>query len=194
MPSTSPPTTTSSMSGRSQVKTPEIQTTKMRKGTQLFHAATQTTQNKDTGKGSQKGPSKPQISQSIKCQPKNVLMPITNTVTPNTQLTNGQHLKTTIKCRKQKDKQPTASTSKLQCKFCPNQYTHRGALFKHVRRNHPTRSTSQTSGSIKCQEENRTFICRYLSDLRLHLKKIQCRGKLKSSKHLKVYYIICKIC
>ena len=76
---------------------------------------------------------------------------------------------TTTKVPILKPQKQLSSPKVFSCKFCKRQYTHRSALFKHLTKNHPTKSASKMSGLIKCHEENCTFSCRYISELRLHL-------------------------
>ena len=61
----------------------------------------------------------------------------------------------------------------LICKICQQCYTHRSALFKHMKRCHPTFKCSKTD-NIKCLEEKCSFSCRYISDLRKHLTTAHC--------------------
>lgn len=63
---------------------------------------------------------------------------------------------------------PSQTETKLTCQYCEQKYTHRSALFKHIKKNHPGLPSSNEN-SIKCLEDNCNFTCRYLSDLRKHL-------------------------
>ena len=54
----------------------------------------------------------------------------------------------------------------LKCIICGKQYSHRSSLFKHMKKLHPA---CTSSGHIQCKEENCSFKCTYIAQLREHL-------------------------
>ena len=67
-------------------------------------------------------------------------------------------------------KQPVKLLQKSHhsCIVCNKQYSYRSGLFKHIQRDHPAHTSSQT-GNIKCLERMCSFTCRYVDELRRHL-------------------------
>ena len=90
-------------------------------------------------------PTAPKVESQLK-EVHQPLLPITNnlkaTIKP-----------TTTKVPKLKPQKQLCSPKLFPCNFCKKQYTHRSALFKHLKNIHPTKSASKISGLVKCHEE-----------------------------------------